>query len=254
MTERLRILVFDAIGYVAHFRKHFTTTSSLSYTFPPRTTVCGMVAGILGYDRNTYYDKFSSEKCKIGLMIMKPVRRLVQTLNYLMTDEEAIGYLRKHGKWSAMPAQVRRELVMVDSTTLSQLQYRIFFHHEEDKIMEDLKLALSAKKFHYPPSMGTADNLATLEYVDEVEAEVYHPKNEVYIHTVAPASKVRLCPEKGLRIQIEELVQADFSEDRKVRRMENYFYEGNGKPIKVSVEGEVFKCKVRGEEVVGLFM
>ncbi|MDW8022877.1 MAG: CRISPR-associated protein Cas5, partial [Nitrososphaerota archaeon] len=46
----MKLVVFDAKCFFAHFRKHFSTTSSLSYSFPPRTTIAGMMAAILGYD------------------------------------------------------------------------------------------------------------------------------------------------------------------------------------------------------------
>ncbi|MCX8153608.1 MAG: CRISPR-associated protein Cas5, partial [Candidatus Bathyarchaeota archaeon] len=62
----IKLVVFDAKCFFAHFRKHFSTTSSLSYSFPPRTTIAGMMAAILGYDRGAYYTTFSSEKCRIA--------------------------------------------------------------------------------------------------------------------------------------------------------------------------------------------
>jgi CRISPR-associated protein Cas5h len=248
------MIVFDLIGYIAHFRKYFSTTSSLSYAFPPRTTICGIVAGILGYDRDTYYEKLSSENCKIGLRMMTPVRKYVQTLNYLMTDESALSYFRRNFSWKSEPAQIRTELIMSEEHAISEIRYRIFFNHEDSGLMRELEDRLLVKKFSYPPSMGSMNNLAALFYVDRVEVEVFCPKGEVYVSTVMPISKVKLSPEKNLRIYVEELVPADFSADRKLKRRENYIYEGRGQPIKVSVNGEVFRCIVNGEEVIGLYM
>ena len=250
----MRLIVFDIVGYIAHFRKHFTTTSSLSYAFPPRTTICGMIAGVLGFERDSYYDEFSSEKCKVGLKIMKPIRRFVETVNYLMTDKDALDYLEKYGLWKTEPAQIRTELIMVDGKVFSELRYRIFFNHENTTLMEELKKRIINKNFFYPPSLGTANNLAILEYINDTEAEIFRPEKEIYVHTVVPISKVNLLPEKGLRIYVEELVPADFSRDRKLIRKENYLYEGNGKPIKVYTNEEVFKCKIEGEEIIGLFL
>lgn len=252
----MRIIVFDITGYIAHFRKHFTTTSSLSYTFPPRTTICGMVAGILGYDRDSYYEKFSSEECKIGLQIIKPIRRLVQTINYLMTDEEAIGYFKKTFRWGDKPAQIRMELIMADSQLLSEVHYRIFFHHENLDLMLLLEDKLHMKRFYYPPSLGTANNLATINYVDtDTVAEFFRPDREIPISTVIPVSMVKsIIPERGLKIYREELVPADFLKDRILKREESYIYECEGKPIKVLLNGEAFICKVKGREVAGTFM
>ncbi|MEW6070945.1 MAG: CRISPR-associated protein Cas5, partial [Candidatus Thermoplasmatota archaeon] len=41
-------LVFTIKGQFAHWRKWFTTTSPLTYSFPPRTAVIGLIGAILG--------------------------------------------------------------------------------------------------------------------------------------------------------------------------------------------------------------
>ena len=249
------MIVFDLSGYFAHFRKHFSTTSSLSYTFPPRTTLCGIVAGILGYNRDEYYEVFSSENCRIGLQVMKPVRRLLQVVNYLMTDGESISFFKRTFRWLDKPAQIRLELITADERIPSEVHYRIFFHHEDADLMRSLEDRMLSRKFYYPPSLGTANNLATIRYIDNVEAEFFHPSGDIYIATVIPLSVVKsIEPEKGLRIHREELVPADFFKDRTLRRIESYIYEEAGKPIKVRIDGVAFKSEVDGVEVVGTFM
>jgi CRISPR-associated protein Cas5h len=212
-----------------------------------------MIAGILGYNRDEYYEVFSSKNCKIGLQVMKPVRHLLQVVNYLMTDEEAISSFKREFKWWSEPAQVRLELITTDEQKLSEVYYRIFFHHEDALLMNHLEDSLRSRKFYYPPSLGTANNLATLKYVDSVNAEIFKPSGYVPISTVIPLP-IEMEPEKGLRIRIEELVPVDFSKDRYLEKKKNYIYEETGKPIKVKVDGDVFKCKVNGEEIIGTFM
>ncbi len=249
------MIVFDLSGYFAHFRKHFSTTSSLSYTFPPRTTLCGIVAGILGYNRDEYYEDFSSENCRIGLQVLKPVRRLLQVVNYLMTDDESISFFKRTFRWLAKPAQIRLELITADERTLSEVHYRVFFHHEDADLIKSLEDKLLSGKFYYPPSLGTANNLATIRYIGNVEAEFFQPSGDIYVSTVIPLSVVKsIEPERGLRIYREELVPADFFKDRTLRRIESYIYEEEGKPIKVKMEAVAYKCKVNGVEVVGTFM
>ena len=261
----MRLIVFDVAGYIAHFRKYFSTTSALSYAFPPRTTISGMIAGILGYERDGYYELLSSENCKIGLQIRKPIRRIVQMVNYLMTDKEAMdAWYKKLLRRPltnrqlvsiSQPAQVHAELVVADGQYLSELCYRVFFSHDDEALMKNLKNRLIERRFCYPPSLGAANNIATIDYIQTMEAEVFHPKEEVEVSTVTPTSIVKsISPQEGLRIYIEELVPADFSPDRILRRRESYIYEGSGKPVKLRIEGEVFRCSVKGGRVVGVFM
>jgi CRISPR-associated protein Cas5h len=49
-----------------------------------------MIASMLGKERDSYYESFSTNYCKVGLQIKKPVRRVVQTVNYLNTDRIAL--------------------------------------------------------------------------------------------------------------------------------------------------------------------
>ncbi|MEM2047043.1 MAG: type I-B CRISPR-associated protein Cas5b [Candidatus Jordarchaeales archaeon] len=248
----IKLVVFDAKCFFAHFRKHFSTTSSLSYSFPPRTTIAGMMAAILGYDRNAYYSIFSSEKCRIALQVRTPVRRITSTVNYLMTDRPVtLSKLRGIGR----QAPVHMEMLVSDTREPRQLSYRIFFNHEDENLLKEVEERIRCSRFIYPPSLGTANNVAELEYVDFANAKVYQPNGEVEVHTVVPASVLkRILPEHGRRIFIEELVPADFAEDRRLKREENYVYEGGGKPIEAVVESKVFSCMLKGERVVGVFM
>jgi CRISPR-associated protein, Cas5h family len=70
-----KVLVFDIKGPMAHFRKYYTNSSSLSYLFPPRTVVVGLIAGLLGLPserhtkekRDIYYEKFDEKRCLVAV-------------------------------------------------------------------------------------------------------------------------------------------------------------------------------------------
>jgi len=251
----MKLIVFDVSGYVAHFRKYFSTTSSLSYAFPPRTSIVGMIAAILGYERDTYYEQFSSEICNIALSIRTPVRKLIQKLNYLMTDKPLTD--EKLRGMSSSPAQIPVELVVCDDVNFSQLRYRIFFNHMDNQLMERLKQLLVHRRFTYPISLGTANNLALVEYLDQCEGVPAEVKNEVPISTVIPTSLVEeIIPKEGVTIYFEENVPVDFSNGRYLKKKETYIYEAHGKPITVRLKDDVpvYRCSVMGEETIGVFM
>lgn len=248
----MKLLVFDIKGFFAHFRKHFSTTSSLSYSFPPRTAVVGLVAAIMGYDRDSYYEVFSSEKCRIALQVKSPVRHITNTLNYLMTDKP-LTLKKLRGVGGSM--QVHVDMLVSGEQKPTMLSFKVFFNHEDGKLLNEFAGRVRSRRFAYPPFMGTANNIAEVEYVDLVDAEVYRPSGEIEAHTLVPVSAIRrIYPQPERRIYIEELVPADFAGDRKLKRMENYVYEGGGKPLKVMVDREVFNCTLNGEKVVGVFM
>ncbi|UYP01349.1 CRISPR-associated protein Cas5 [Oceanotoga sp. DSM 15011] len=77
------IIIFEISGKFAHFRKFYTNSSSLSYSVPSRTTVEGIIAAILGLERDTYYEKLSLDNCKIAIEKVNKTRKINQSLNYI---------------------------------------------------------------------------------------------------------------------------------------------------------------------------
>ena len=248
----MRIFTFDVLGYFAHFRKYTSTTSSLSYAFPPRTTIVGMIAAILGYERDNYYEIFSEERCRIALQVRSPIRRVLQTISYLMTDKPLT--LEKLRGMSP-PAQIRLELIIAEGEYPTEICYRIFFNHENDGLMDELQTRLTDGKFYYPPTLGTANSLARISRLQSIDAEIFKPQGEVAISTVIPLRALEaISQEEKVPVYIEELMPADFDLDRVPRRVEGYIYGTLGKPIKVRIKNEAFRCTVDGQEIIGTFM
>ncbi len=50
---------------------------------PPRTTIEGMVAALLGLERDSYYELLSSEKLHIAVRKIGKSKKIMQSLNYI---------------------------------------------------------------------------------------------------------------------------------------------------------------------------
>ena len=81
-----KVVVFDIKSKLAHFRKINSNSSSLTYIVPPRTTILGIIAGILGRERDSYYTDKDFEEMKIGVEPICPHRVMTQTINYLFVE------------------------------------------------------------------------------------------------------------------------------------------------------------------------
>ncbi len=116
-----KIIGFQLSGKFAHFRKFYTNSSSLSYSLPPRTVICGMLASILKISRDEYYDLFSPENMKISVVIDEDtkLRKITQSINYLH-DKYFNLLIGKAGK--VQHSQCKFELL----TAKKKLKYRIF--------------------------------------------------------------------------------------------------------------------------------
>jgi CRISPR-associated protein Cas5h len=234
------MISFIIEGMMGQFRKYYTTVTSLTYSFPPRNTVAGIIAAILGLERDSYYDLFSRDKAGIGLQILNPVRKVSFSTNYLDTDQLSYGKFRGE---SMLPTRV--EYVM--SLNGGPLRYKVFIEHKDVKFTEALKNKLREQKSHYPLSLGPANCLASLSDFEDMDVEVLHSdgKEEFNIITVISQNQIiKIDPfkNKGKRIMIEERAPPDFKGDRMpASRSMNYIYEADCKSLIVSLKGGVYK-------------
>jgi len=250
----LRLLVFDLCGYMGYFRKFYSSSKPLSYTFPPRTTIIGLVSGILGYDKDSYYSDFSDENCKVALALKHPVRKISQSLNYLDTDDVSVRRLRGIGT-----VPTTSEFVVPEPPS-SRLRFRIYLNHKNEDITEELKMRIQSKRFRYPPSLGSANLIADVEYVGDIDASLFSADGgrKFEILGIIPKKVIAsLIPKEGQKIYLEEAVPADFSEGREIRRIEDYVFEGEGNPLFVTLNlaREIgFRLKKDDDYVFGVFM
>jgi len=79
----MEILTFKIKGKFAHFRKYYANNTALSFTIPPRTSLMGIVASYMGFNRDSYYEMLSSENIEFGVRVLSPLKKSFQRLNFL---------------------------------------------------------------------------------------------------------------------------------------------------------------------------
>jgi len=231
-----KVLVFDIKGPMAHFRKYYTNSSSLSYLFPPRTVVVGLIAGLLGLPserhtkekRDIYYEKFDEKRCLVAVSLRSKVRRIMQTVNYIRTKSlsEVDG--------SAGGTQIPLEILLPESN--NEITYRVYFYHaNEEEIYSKLKWRLDGQRFVYPPYMGLSEFLASIDNVGEGKVSK-NPKQEVELNSVCKLKEVELnFSSKNLQY-ITEKMPTGFLNDRTPKKPEEYVLEVKGKIMKVKLK------------------
>ncbi len=164
MTIPDGIVVFEMSGRMAHFRKVHTNSSSLTYLVPPRTTLSGIVAAILGLERDSYYEQLGPRNSWLTVSLRTPVRTVMQTINNLFVKSPSdLSGSNGH-------TQVPTELV-IPQTGEGVLTYRIYFSHRDSAVMSELVERIAEHKPVYPVALGTASMLASLHWVELVTAE-----------------------------------------------------------------------------------
>ncbi|WP_051412193.1 CRISPR-associated protein Cas5 [Halonatronum saccharophilum] len=147
-----RVLVFNIRGKFAHFKKFYSNKSSLTYRIPPRTVLMGMVASILEYSRDSYYDIFTPDEAKFGVKVIKEGVPHFECMNYLKED----------GNYT----QVRLELLVPKDDVI---EYQVFFTHEDIELMERLEDKIKKDNLGYGLFLGQRQFRANAEFAKVIE-------------------------------------------------------------------------------------
>lgn len=145
--------VFEVSGRMAMFRKPYTTTSSVSFPFPPPTALAGMIAAIVGISNGSGEKGFKAdfwermEGTRVALRILHPVSWHRETINF----------------WNAKEPQ-KNPHIQVRHQFLSNPKYRVFV---DGALSEVLKDKLVRGSFVYTPYLGVAYALSEMKYLGE---------------------------------------------------------------------------------------
>ncbi len=233
-----QLLVFDLVGPMAHFRKFYTNSSSLSYRIPPRTALTGIIAALLGRERDHYYEELALERARIGVALKTPVRTLMQTVNYLFT---------KNGGWDGSQGhtQIPVELVLPRPPE-RLLRYRVYFTHSDEKLAKELYEQLRAGRYRYPLYLGLTECPAWVEnpriYQSNQLRLLRDPREPLPIETAVPIRRLAgdLQLEEGLRIY-KDRMPFDFYPDRRLKSVDEVLWEAEGRSLQLKLHGEVFQ-------------
>lgn len=150
-------------GKMAHFRKYYTSASALSYTIPPKTTIIGLLAGMLGMQRDTYYDEFND--WVIGIELVSPIRKIFQKMNYLKIENnlQTIGLDTNNTQSTGVGkrTQIAVELLIPENIRSEVLTFKIYIgtKQADDENFVNLKKCLNNYRFEYGFALGTANML-----------------------------------------------------------------------------------------------
>ena len=215
------VVVFDVWADYAYFRRGYTTTSTISYPFPSRTTIAGFIAGILGYPRDSYYELFDEENSSVGVKIINPIKKTRLNLNYINTKESMhLFEINRNGKRTQVPAEF-----------LKDVKYRFYISLDDKTLMDKLFNLIKEHKSIYTPYLGITECICNFELV----GDGYYTVDELNGENIEIDSVVI---KKDVNIQIEKnkkygVVKSPgfMNEDRSVKSFIEYYYEDNGNTI-----------------------
>jgi CRISPR-associated protein Cas5h len=232
-------LVFDINGDQAMFRKPYTTTSMVSFPFPPPTAICGLLGAIIGIDhgsargamRAEYWAQFGGTRVALGLR--RPVAWFSTAVN-LIKFKSSNGDMSEH-------IQVKHQFLKLPA-------YRIYVRG--GAVYERLKEKLERGEFIFTPFLGVAYAIADLTYVGEF-AEESVDEQSTYVDSVVPAYGDLQLDVTQSGFLHSELVPFRLDQYRRQQESVNVIYPEYrlGSQIRLTNRGDVDVTQINGERV-----
>ncbi|MCL4384799.1 MAG: type I-B CRISPR-associated protein Cas5b [Cyanobacteria bacterium] len=232
------LIIFDISGPFAHFKTFYTNSSSLSYSFPPRTSIIGLIAAICGYERDSYYEEMNIENYKITVSIKTPLKKSMYVMNYLYAKS------RNDLNGSAGHTQIPLEVVLPSEIIEKNLKYRIYFAKKENGkqiIFNRFKEYLFSKKIAYPPYLGISEFIGKIEFIDLINKNnIEKITSNDYIQEINSVVNLKNIKEKSLIFKpdknktlnyLKEKAPLDFSNERFVKNFGYFIFEKNGNSL-----------------------
>lgn len=214
-----KCLVFDVWGQYGHFKKFYTTSSPLTFSFPPRPSIIGMIAAIIGMDKKDYLKAFDKENTYIALQIRKPIKKVRIGIN-LIDTKRAKQYMSKiDGR-----TQVMQELI-------KDAEFRIYFYHKNNDVYNRLKMMLDRHQTFYTLCLGLSEHIANYRYVGEFTIESRQDERVDIVSVIPYRENMEIEFETGLEYY-KEVMPNHINPDREVEEYSKILFEKNGKPIR----------------------
>lgn len=251
----MEILSFDVCGKLAHFRKFYANNTAFTYSIPPRTSVMGMVAAAMGYPRDGYYERLNSSHLRVGVRLLRPVKKAFHRLNFLSIKSMGDA-IKGTGDFTGAGGRIQTpfEVISGPNITTDFVAYRIFLAAGQDDNgqFEAIKTAFLERKQHFNLTLGTANFTAWLENVKPYpDVKPKRSDDFVKIHSALPSEKdVKLKfqkddPDDGYNYLEEELMPADFvaDGDRELSKLVRLLFSTQGKAFSAKFDGEFFEVR-----------
>lgn len=238
------VVVFDLRGAMAHYRRPDTLGTHASYPFIPRTTLRGLIAGILGLSPTDEADGLPAE-ARCGLRLLSTPRTIAQQLSLHGKTWEA-----RSGKPSEFHRPTSIELVIAP-------HYRVYY---AGPLCEELSKRLQQRHSTFHTYLGSAFCLTFPEWIGLRPGEpIPTGANRIACSTVVPSAAVGklLYDDDPQYARVGGLLR-DHIGGRRFRGTVSVIYEMNGKPVVFESEPDSEDknwefCQVAGEGVICLW-
>lgn len=239
------MLIFDISSKFASFKKFYTNSSSMSYIFPPRTVVEGIIGAIMGYDFNSYYEKLNFENALISAVPKTKIRNYMSNLNYIKMTERNVFFKKidnafiKNDEYNY--TQIPFEFLLPEQFS-DDIVYRIYFFSKDNILISELMERIKNNNPVYPVSLGNANMPASLNFIADGKISKNETGEPVRINSPAPMEYIKnISPDEDIHIQ-KDILPVSFDVNRYPKTM-TYVFERENKYYNIYTDKPVIKIE-----------
>lgn len=238
----MKMIIFELWGKFAHFRKFYTNSSSLSYSVPPRTTIEGIIAALLGYDRDSYYELLNADNLHVAVKKLGRSRKVMQSINYMKaTSSGELNLPKEH-------TQIPLELLVGNNN----IRYRFYVTHEDEQVLGEISERILKNRPVFPLYFGSAPFSCYIDYIDKLEWTWNENAEYELISTVINNDKIQEIDIINIEGHLmRERMPRDFGKGRVIKEVTTYVYEDEGRPLRAKIDGKYARLS-NGESIVFL--
>ena len=215
----MTVFEFELIGKFAHWKKFYTNSSSLTYYFPTRTNILGILASVLEMDRNSYYQMFNKDNLDVAVSLKSKVKKKITSVNYINTK----------GKDNSSHTQIKLEILLPQNPRKEVIAYKIYIkaktEQAKDKINEVIE-RVKNKRLGFGVYLGQRAFRGDLLFIKEHNEKPLEEATEV--STVCPKENINGDLDFNNSFYVSDIIPIDFNDKREIQKTKEVLYNLNG--------------------------
>jgi len=214
-----------------HFKRVGRSVTKQTYRTPPRTTIAGLLAAIVGADRDTYYEVFGADNAAIAVTPLSDIRTVNIPTVGLGTDpgQDVTSTTGSYySNYNVTYQNTTEDRQLHGYEVLADPEYRIDVALEDEEFYTELREHLRSETSVYPPSLGKSEYLATIDDVrTDRQPERVDAEGQIDIDSVVPGSLSEAIPQPGVTYGVERspaVMERSDGGGRRTTRFDDYVY------------------------------
>lgn len=166
-----RVLAFTLAGKFGHFRRGYASRTGLTYPFPPRTALAGVIGAVLGISKPNPAWTLDPDALAVAVKPNVPLRTMMIPITF-----------RQAPPGRGSDAQTA---TLIPLEFLVRPSYTVYVSIPDEERMDDLQQRLEDHTSIYTPYLGITELIADLTYLGEGLASP-EPPGAKEVATVVP--------------------------------------------------------------------